>query len=424
LHFSILNLQSTLSLPMLRFRTTVALFSIALAAPASAGDWPQILGPARNGVAVDEEVRRDWAGASPKTLWEREVGQGYAGVAVAGGRVYLFHRLADDEVVESLDAATGDVAWTARWPARYRGGIDPDLGPRCVPLVHGDALFLHGVAGRVACLNLADGNERWARDTRADFRFNEGFFGAGSTPIAMGDKLLVNVGGRDGSGIVAFSLATGQTVWRATDEGASYSSPIAATLDGRPHALFITRQSFLAIEPESGQVRFQTPFGRLGSTVNGANPLLIDDVHVFLTASYGVGGRLVDISGSDVKAVWDAGDVISSQYPTPVAYQGAVYGIDGREDIGVASLRCIDPLTGRVHWSQDGFGMATPILAGDTLLWMKTSGELVLIEPTTEAYRELARLGLCDQTARALPALASGRLYVRDTRALKCFDLK
>jgi outer membrane protein assembly factor BamB len=280
------------------------------------------------------------------------------------------------------------------------------------------------VAGQLVCLNLADGNERWSRDTRQDFRFNDSFFGAGSSPLVVGGKLLVNVGGRDGSGIAAFSLDTGETVWKATDDGASYSSPVTAIIDGRPHALFITRQSFLGVDPDNGQVRFQMPFGRVGSTVNGANPLVVDDTHVLLTASYGVGGRLVDVSGSAAETVWDAGDVISSQYPTPVVYQQAVYGLDGREDIGVPSLRCIDPLSGKVHWSQDNFGMATPILAGDTLLLMQTDGELVLVDPTTEAYRELARFRLFHGTTRALPALSEGKLYVRDTQTLKCFDLR
>jgi outer membrane protein assembly factor BamB len=411
--------------PMPRYCIVVLPLCLALTPSlAAAGDWPQILGPHRNGVADNEPIRRDWANAAPQTLWEREVGEGYAGVAVTGGRVILFHRVADDEVVEALDAATGDVQWTAKWPARYRGGIDPDMGPRCVPLIHGNSVFLHGVAGRLVCVNLADGHERWARDTREDFRFNEGFFGAGSSPIVIGDKVLLNVGGRNGGGIVAFSLDTGQTVWQATDDGASYSSPVAATLGGEQVALFVTRLRFLGIDPDGGRVLFHVPFGRPGSTVNGANPLVVDDTHVLLTASYGVGGQLVDISGDEAAVVWDKSDVISSQYPTPVVYRGAVYGMDGREDIGVPNLRCIDPLSGKIHWSKDAFGMATPILAGDTLLFMKTDGELVLAEPTQEAYRELARVRIFNRTTRALPALSQGRLYVRDTETLKCVELK
>lgn len=410
-------------MPYSSLAITVACLGLS-ASLAAAGDWPQILGPARNGVAVDEEIRREWAGASPETLWQHDVGQGYAGVAVVDDRVILFHRLGDQEVVEALDASTGARQWTAKWPARYRGGIDPDMGPRCVPLTQGDSVYLHGVAGQLVCLNLASGDQRWARDTRRDFRFNEGFFGAGSSPLVIADKLLLNVGGRDGCGIVAFSLETGETIWQATDDGASYSSPVAATIDGRPRALFITRLNFLGIEPDQGRVQFAIPFGRIGSTVNGANPLLVDDTHVLLTASYGVGGRLVDIGGGKAEVEWNSGDVISSQYPTPVVYEGAVFGMDGREDIGVPSLRCLDPLTGKIHWSQDNFGMATLILAGDTLLVMKTDGELVLVEPTTEAYRELARFLLFNGTTRALPALSNGKLYVRDTRTLKCIELE
>lgn len=405
----------------MRFR--LLLLTWLTCAGAAGGDWPQILGPTRSGVAVDERIRRDWTGRTPRKLWEHPVGQGYAGPAVADGRVVVFHRLGDQEVVEALDAETGRQLWRKEWPARYRGGIDPDKGPRCVPLIHDGFVFLHGIAGRLACLRLEDGTERWARDTREDFRFNEGYFGAASSPLVMGDLLLVNVGGRDGSGVVAFSCKTGRTAWKSTDEDASYSSPISATMDGRDYALVVARLRFLGLDPKSGDVRFEVPFGKRGPTVNAASPLLIDDRHVLLTASYGIGAQLVRIDGQSPEVVWSAGDVLSSQYPTPVVHEGAVYGMDGREDLGVPNLRCLDPLTGRIHWSEDGFGMATPILADDLLIIMKTDGELVLVEPTTQAYRELARFRLFRGTTRALPALSQGRLYIRDSQTLTCVDL-
>jgi outer membrane protein assembly factor BamB len=179
----------------------------------------------------------------------------------------------------------------------------------------------------------------------------------------------------------------------------------------------------VSIDPDNGNVRFRFPFGKRGPTATGANPLVIDG-HVFVSASYGVGAVFAKIGKSDVKTVWANDDVMSSQYPTAVYRDGYLYGIDGRQDVGVAELRCIDPKTGKIMWTKDGFGMATLILADRKLVIMKTDGELCLAEPSPTSYRQLARARLFQSTARALPALADGLLYVRDQRTLKCLDLR
>ena len=164
--------------------------------PLLAGDWPQILGPNRNGVATEERLRRDWGNEKPAELWQCDVGEGLAGVAVAKERVILFHRLGDEQVVEALAADTGKRLWKHHWPTHYRSRISTDSGPRCVPLVHQDSVYVHGAEGHLVCLGLNDGKQRWWRDTAVDFGVLEGYFGAGSTPIVADNLLLLNVGGR------------------------------------------------------------------------------------------------------------------------------------------------------------------------------------------------------------------------------------
>jgi outer membrane protein assembly factor BamB len=217
-------------------------------------------------------------------------------------------------------------------------------------------------------------------------------------------------------------VTDGSTVWKATDEAASYASPIAATVDGRRQVIFVTRLNVVAVDPDNGGVRFRFPFGKRGPTVNAANPLLFDH-HLFVTASYGVGAELALIGPGSAKQVWASDDVLSSQYTTSVLHRGALFGIDGRQDAGVARLRAIDPLAGRVLWTQEGFGTGTLILADDELLIMKTDGTLVLVDPAASEYRELAKAHLFPTIVQALPALADGFFYARDTQTLKCFDL-
>ena len=389
---------------------------------ASCADWPQILGPNRDCVAAHEQVRRDWGKDRPRELWQREVGEGLAGVAVADGRAVLFHRLGNEQVVEAMDAESGKNLWEYRSPTGYVSTISPDSGPRCTPLIHDGAVYTHGADGQLTCLEMADGKLRWRRDTFVDFDVRQGYFGAGSSPVVAGELLLLNVGGRKQGGIVAFSLIDGATVWHVPDEQASYSSPTLVELDGARHALFVTRYNFLSLDPLTGKVRFRVPFGQRGPTVNAATPIVVGN-HVFVSASYGVGARWIEIGKDGAEMVWSRDDLMSSQYATCVLKGDALFGIDGRQDGPPGSLRCFDPTDGSLHWSENNFGMATLIRAGDTLLVMKTDGELVLVDAKHKEYRELARWLLLDGTARALPALADGRFYVRDETTLKCFDV-
>ena len=288
-----------------------------------------------------------------------------------------------------------------------------------MPLVDDQRVYVLGPGGEFAGLELATGKQLWLRNICQDFNAPEGYFGAGSSPILEGGKLLVNVGGRDGAGLVAFSPTDGKTIWKATDEAASYSSPVAATVAGVRQVIFVTRLNVVSIDPTNGDVRFRFPFGARGPTVNAANPLVIGD-HLFVSASYGVGARWSKIGAREATKVWESDDVMSSQYSTCVERDGILYGIDGRQDVGMARLRAFDPRTARVLWTEEGFGTGGLIVAGDKLLIMRTEGELVLAEASPEAFRPLARAKLFATTAQALPALADGRAFVRDTQFLKC----
>ena len=384
-----------------------------------AGEWPQILGPHRNGAAQGERIADTWPKTGPPLVWKHDVGEGLAGVAVTKGKTIVFHRVKDREVVEALDSSTGKPLWKSDFPTAYVSRISSDNGPRCVPLVHGNRVFLVGAAGHLHCVGLADGKALWSRSLKKDFGVGDSYFGAGSCPIVADDKLLLNVGGRAGAGIVAFSLADGKTIWKATDEGPSYSSPVAATIGSDRHVIFVTRLNAVSVDPASGRVRFSFPFGKRGPTVNAANPMIIDR-EVFLTASYGIGAKLALIGKDGAKIRWASDELISSQYTTCIYKDGFLYGIDGRQDLGTARLRCLDLKTRKIRWTEDDFGYATLILAGDALLAMKTDGELVVVRASPDKYFQLAAAKLAAGTTRALPALSNGLLYVRDESTLKC----
>ena len=175
--------------------------------------------------------------------------------------------------------------------------------------------------------------------------------------------------------------------------------------------------------PQSGKVRFQYPFGRKGPTVTAANPVVIND-HVFITASYGIGSAFVNLASDSPEVVWRDADLLASQYTTCIEYEGSLIGIDGRQDGPAADLKCFDPFTRTIHWTEPAFGYATLLKAKETLLALKSDGTLVAIAPSKQGYRELARATIFTKTTRALPALSDGKLYLRDTGTLKCVDLR
>ncbi len=409
----------------------IAVCCLFVSATAQAGDWPQILGPARNGAAAGETLVSSWHGKPSRPLWEREVGKGFAGVAVAGNTCVLFHRTGDVERVDALAADSGKPLWSNEFRAVYVPSFVDDDGPRAVPLIADNHVYLFGAQGGLYCVELETGKTVWARDTFKDYHTGkpsrgepaEGYFGFGSTPLVEGDRLIVNVGGDEkGAGVVAFDRKTGKTVWTATNERASYSSPIARTIDGTRHLIVETRLQCVSLDPKDGSVRWTLPFGRRGPTVTAACPTILEK-NLFLTASYGIGAVWAEVGRTEATVQWESDDVCSSQYTTCLEHEGLLYGIHGRQDIGLSELRCFDPRTKKIRWTNERFGYATLVKADGKLLAMTTDGVLVEAKLNPSQYEETGRAELMTGTTRALPALANGRWYVRNERKLSCFQI-
>lgn len=393
-------------------------------ATAVAADWPQFLGPNRNCTSGETGLLLNWPKDGPPKLWERKVGEGFSGPVIAGGRLILFHRVGNEAVVESLDAATGKEQWKFAYATAYQDRYGKGDGPRSTPLVSGKYVYTLGADGKLHCLELETGKKVWDRALHTDYQVRESFFGVGTSPIVEGDKLLLNVGGKD-AGIVAFDAATGKEIWKSTSDDASYSSPVAATVDGVRHVFFFTRAGIVSVDPANGKVRFSRPFrARLDASVNAAAPIVVGD-QVFYSAEYATGEILLKVSKDKADEVWKSSQIMSCHYNTPVYHDGHLYGIDGRQEGGSARLRCIDWQTGKSKWAQKNFGCASLLLAEGQLIALCENGELALIEATPTAFKEKARVPVFKATpCRAEIALANGRLYARDGEKLICWNLK
>jgi outer membrane protein assembly factor BamB len=289
-----------------------------------------------------------------------------------------------------------------------------------VPTIHDGRVITFGAQGVLNCYDLESGERQWSHATHAEFGAREGYFGAGSSPLVVDGRVIVNVGGREQeAGVIAFDLATGNLAWQAVADEASYSSPVLATVGGRTQVVLLTRYKCVGLDPADGKVGFEFPYGLRGPTVTAANPVIVGD-HLFLSASYGIGAVWGRLTARGFEEAWNSNDVLSSQYTTCIEHDGKLIGVDGRQDIPPAALKCIDPVTRKELWSAPIPGYATLIKADGKLLIARTDGTLALAELRMDAFQPLAQAQVFEGVTRALPALADGRLYVRDGRTLKC----
>ena len=412
------------------------LFSLIIGAVLVAGaglaahDWPQFLGPGRNGVYSGPPISAMWPAGGPKVVWRKQVGAGFAGPVVAGELLILFHRVANEEVVESLNARTGAAQWRFAYPTSYRDDFGFDEGPRAVPVVVNGRIYTFGAEGMLHAIDLMTGRRIWNVDAMKQFGVRKGFFGAAGSPLVEDGRVMANIGGKNagkGAGIVAFSADTGAVVWTATDHEAGYSSPVSATFDGQHRAVFLTRAGLVGLDPSSGAVVFQRPWrSRSQASVNAATPVIVGDL-IFVSATYDTGAALLRVNGSQLTELWSSDDALSNHYATSVHLNGYLYGFRGRQEYN-PSFRAVDLKTGMVKWSEDRFRAGTVMLVGDRMLILRETGELILAPATPDGFRPAARAQILPPTVRSYPALADGFLYARnnDTHndALVCLDLR
>jgi outer membrane protein assembly factor BamB len=396
---------------------------LLLPTAALGADWPQFLGPDRDGVYAGDDIAAAFPAGGPAVVWEKNIGAGFSSPVVANGRLILFHRLGGKEVLEALDAATGKPIWKFEYATSYRDDFGFDEGPRASPIVAGGQVYIFGAEGMLHCLQFAAGSKIWSLDANREFGVEKGFFGAAGSPLVEGPRIFLNIGGSDGAGIIALDKDTGRLLWKATSDEASYSSPVAATFGGKAHLLAFTRAGLVGADPASGEIYFQFPWrSRSRSSVNAATPLVIGDL-IFVSASYGTGAAVLRVNGRQLEKLWSGDDSLTNHYSTSVYYDGSLYGYHGRQEFG-QSFRAIDLQTGKVHWSEDGFGAGTVTRAGDRLLLMRESGELLMIRATPERFTVISRAQILPGTVRAYPALADGLFYVRNGNKLVCVSLR
>jgi len=393
-------------------------------------DWPCLYG-ADDGVVREQGLKLDWGEGGPPELWRMDVGVGYSQPVIAGGKLVLFHRKGDREIVVCLDAKSREQLWEFGYPSAYVDRYGYSGGPRCTPILSGKRVYTLGAEGKLHAIDFSKGAKLWARDIVADYAVEQGFFGVGATPLLEGDRLIVNVGGKTtDAGIVAFATGDGKTLWKATPHGASYATPKAATIHGQRHVFVLTEGGLVDLDPANGNVRWKVPFrSRLYESVNATSPLVVGDI-VMVSATYGTGALAVKVNADGTyKELWKA-RVPDSHFSNLTAVGNDVFGFMGRHE-GDSELFCCDLATGKIRWKvETPLGRGQLLCVGDKFLAWGERGCLGVIEANPKQFKLATttnpdpRHGLLRYPTWTPPVVYDGRLYLRNETTLLCLDLR
>ena len=387
-------------------------------------DWPVFLGPRQDGTSAETGLLEVWPATGPPKVWERAAGKAYSAPVTSRGRLILFHRIRDSEVIESLEAKTGESRWSYRYPTEYVDRYGYHNGPRSSPTIDGDRIYTFGAEGKLTCLDFSSGRLVWQRGVNQEYTVPQGFFGVGTAPVIEGRLLLLNVGGPGGAGVVAFDKNNGKTVWKASDDGASYSTPVVRTFHGRRVAVFFTKDGLLGLDPETGRELYRLPFrSRIHESVNAASPVVVGDI-VFVSATYNVGSVAVRLGAEGLQKLWQSRTAMQNHWATSIYHDGNLYGMDGRHEHG-SNFRCIEFRTGNVRWTADeGLGRASFIMADGHFIALGERGDLALIEVNPTRYVEKSKVRMLRYPCWTPPVLSHGFLYLRNEDTLVCLNLR
>jgi len=430
----------------------------ALAAGAVTNDWPRFLGPAHNATSVETKLLKVLPAKLP-VVWEAKKGSGYCAPAIVGGRLVLFHRVGDEEVVDCLEADTGLRFWKVAYASAYQDRYGYCDGPRASPVIDEGRVYTIGAEGVLHCIDLKTGHIFWKRKLLDEFKVAQNFFGVGSTPLVEGNLLIVNVGAPGGPSVAGFDKKSGKMIWGAGNEwGASYASPVPANFHGRKRVLLFAggesrppTGGLISLDPGDGKIDFEYPWrSRTRESVNASSPLQIGN-QVFISECYGKGSALVEVQMDfSPKEIW-TNAAFGTHFMTAIFKDGFIYGIHGHGPLD-CPLVCLDAKDGQEKWRSEpefeetvqtpggprkiklSFNRASLTQVDGRTLVLTEFGHLLWIDLNPVGYKEVSRtwLFLAGETWTP-PAISRGLMYVCQNSAdmatkaeprIICYDLR
>ena len=390
-------------------------------------NYPQFLGPHRDGTVQGIKLARDWSERPPQLLWRQPIGAGWSAFAVVGNSAITQEQRGEYEMVVCYDLMSGREQWSHSDRDRYEA-TPAGVGPRATPTIVGDRVYTLGATGILNCLDLATGERIWSEDILYDNNAELASWGMSGSPLVLNDLVVVSAGGKDGKSLVAYHKDTGERVWRGGSSPAGYSSPLITTLAGVPQILIFNFGSVAAHNPSDGGILWQHPWPNTTECI--AQPVPLPEDHLFVSSGYGIGCKLFQIAhdvDNQLKAtlVWET-PRLKAKFTNVVHQNGYIYGLDD----GV--LVCLDLADGQRRWKRGRYGHGQVILVdgpdeiddqSGLLLVSAESGDVLLVEVNPNESKELARFPALASKTWNNPALAGQYLLVRNDREAACYEL-
>jgi outer membrane protein assembly factor BamB len=380
--------------------------------------WTDFRGPNRDGRYDELKVAARWPANGPPMLWRQPIGGGYASFVVANGVIYTIEQRRAQEVVAAYDLGTGREMWTHGWDATFVESMGGD-GPRATPTWNEGRLYALGATGELRCIDTKSGKPIWGRNILTENRAQNLDWGMAASPLVVDDKVIVLPGGSSGRSVVAYNKITGEPLWRALDDRQAYVSPMLATLGGQRQIVVVTSNRVVGLTVENGSVLWEYPWAT-SMGINCSQPIAIDGNRLFISAGYGKGSAVVELAKSDkgfsVRTVWENTNM-KNKFNSSVYHEGYVYGLD--EGI----LCCVDVATGERKWKGGRYGYGQVLLAGGNLVVISDAGELALVKASPDQHTELAKFSALEGKTWNYPAIAGGRLLVRNTTTMACYNI-
>ena len=382
--------------------------------------WTGFRGPQGDGAYAETPVNTDWVKAPPRLLWKQPIGGGYSSFAVAHGRAFTLEQRREREVVTAYEVETGRELWAHGWESEFRESIGGN-GPRTTPTWHDGRLYALGGNGELRCLNASDGSLVWRRDIIKENSAPMLEYGCSGSPLVVDDLVIVLPGASGGKSVVACDRLTGVTRWSVLDDRQAYVSPALIAPGGERQLLVVAAKRTLGLGLTDGRVLWEFVWGEPMMGRNVAQPVLWQANRILLSAGYDVGSVAFELkrSGSEWQAIelW-RNKFLKNKFTSSVLHDGQLYGLD--EDI----LVCLDAATGERRWKDGRYGYGQVLLASGHLIILCGNGDLALVKAAPERHTEIARLPAIKGKTWNHPALAGGRLLVRNAIEMACFDLR
>lgn len=437
----------------------VPLFLTLVISPSFALDWPQWLGPNRDGVWKEEGILETLPKEGPKVLWKKPIGPGYTGPAIVGDRVFVMDRVRKEpdpkaekkpgspgtERVLCLDFKTGDTVWTHEYDCTYVK-IDRPMGPRSTPAVDGDRVYTLGTMGDLYCLEVKTGKPIWSKSFKKDYNATPPVWGFSAHLLVEKDLVIALVGGKD-KAVVAFDKLTGKEKWTAlTTEDVGYSAPVIAEAGGVRQLIVWLSDALAGLNPATGEVYWRHPHPEQGKvqqkpTVTIITPK-VDGDRVYVSSAYD-GLLAVKLATDKPTAEIVLREEVKPKNPNSLrilmtnilARDGYLYCIGA--DTG--EVICAEAKTGKVAWKSKDlfggkntlFGTAFWVEQGDRVIAFTDTGDLVFLKLSPKQYEEVGRAHVIDPIGAdrgrtviwSHPAFAQKKMVVRNEKEIICVSL-